>query len=157
MSYIIGINPDSVTEDQEWKLGTLGQDYNGDIYQYVQADATGFSAGDAVIISEANVADQADTTASAPGTGQGLPVGVPTADFTASYYGWVKRYGTVTNLNVATSAAAHTALNTTGTAGRLDDDATAGAEAINGLTTTAAASSNAAAAILLWPYVGRTL
>ena len=157
MSYIKGFDVDQTTTTQEFNLGTIAQNFNGDWYQYVQADATGWSAGDVVIISEANVGDQATTTTSAPGTGQGLPVGVSVVDFAASEYGWIKRYGTVTNLNVGTSAAVHTILNTTATAGRLDDDATAGAEVIDGITTTAAEASNAAAAILLWPKVGRTL
>jgi len=157
MSYISGFDVSETTTDQQFKLGTLAQDFNGDWYQYIQSDATGFTAGDVVIINELNVGDQATLTASAPGTGQGLPVGVPTVTFAASEYGWIKRTGTVTNLNVATSCAAHTNLNTTATAGRIDDDAGAGSEVINGITTTGAEAANAAAAILIWPYVGRTL
>lgn len=155
--YITGITPTTPSATQDFTLGAFGTTYDGDIYQYIQADATGFSAGDAVIISEAYVGDQATTTSSAPGTGQGLPVGVPEVAFAAGEYGWVKRVGSVSALNVATSCAAHTNLNTTATAGRLDDDATAGAELIQGLTTTGAASSNSASAILNWPFVGATL
>lgn len=155
--YISGINASTTTTDQEFTLGAFGTTHDGDIYQYIQADATGFSAGDAVIISEANVGDQATTTSSAPGTGQGLPVGVPEVAFAASEYGWVKRVGATDALNVGSSCAAHTELNTTTTAGRLDDDATAGAEIIRGLTTTGAESGNSAAAYLNWPYVGSTL
>jgi hypothetical protein len=155
--YITGIQPNRTTADAEFTLGVLGTTSNGKIYKYIRSDATGFSAGDAVIISEANVGDQATTTTSAPGTGQGLPVGVPEVSFTASYYGWVQVYGACAALNVATSCAAHTNINTTATAGRLDDDATEGAEVIEGLTTTAAESSNSAAAFLNFPIVGRTL
>lgn len=157
MSYISGFDPSTTTTTQDWALGTFAQDYNGDWYQYVKADATGWSAGDAVQLSEAHVGDQATTTTSAPGTGQGLAVGVSTVDFAANEYGWIKRYGTVTNLNVGSSCAVHTELNTTASAGRLDDDGSSGAEAVDGLTTTAAESSNAAAALLLWPRIGRTL
>lgn len=157
MGYITGINASKTSTSQEFTLGAFGTTHDGKIYQYIQADGTGFSAGDAVIISEANVGDQATTTSSAPGTGQGLPVGVPEVAFAASEYGWVLRVGATSAMNVGSSCAAHTNLNTTATAGRLDDDATAGAEVIEGLTTTGAESSNSAAAFLNWPYVGRTL
>lgn len=157
MSYIAGFEPTQTDTTAVFSLGTIAQDYNGDWYKYVQADANGFLAGDAVVINASNVGDKADTTSSAPGTGQGFPVGVPTVVFAASEYGWVKIYGAVTNLRVGTGAAIGTILNTTATAGRLDDDATVGAEVIDGIVTTAAEASNAAAAYLQWPKVGRTL
>lgn len=157
MSYLHGFDPSSTTSTPEFALGTYAQANNGDWYVYAQADATGWAAGDAIILSELFVGDQATTTTSAPAAGQGLPVGVSTVAFTASVYGWLKRTGRVTNLNVGTGCAVHTILNTTATAGRLDDDATAGAEVVDGLTTTAAESSNAAAALLDWPRIGRTL
>ncbi|ULQ46946.1 hypothetical protein JN531_001360 [Flagellatimonas centrodinii] len=158
MSFISGFEPTVTTAASEFKLGTVAQDFNGDWYQYVQADATGWAAGDAVILNPSTyVGDQATTTTSAAAAGQGFPVGVATVAFPASEYGWVKRFGAVTNLNVATGAAVATILNTTGTAGRLDDDATAGAELVEGIVTTAAEASNAAAAFLQWPRIGATI
>jgi len=155
--YILGIDPDRVTATSEHNVGSLGADSDGNIWQYVQADGTGCSAGDVVQINESNVIDQATTTTSAPGTGAGQPVGVAKVAFTASYYGWVQRNGIVAAINVASSCAVHTRVNTTGTAGRVDDDATSGAELVEGLTTTAAEASNAAAGVANWPYIGATL
>lgn len=155
--FALGFDPTRVTTEQEFTLGIEVTDHDGDVFRYVQGDSNGVQANDVVIISEAGVVDRCDTTASAPGTGQGLPVGVSETAIAANSYGWVKRKGTVTSINVATGCAAHTQLNATAAAGRVDDDATAGAEVIDGLTTTAAESGNLAAGILLYPKVGRTL
>ena len=59
----------------------------------------------------------------------------------------------------ATLAAAYTLINSTGTAGQLDDDATAGAEVIDGIALDAAVGGAAATAagFINWPKVGRTL
>lgn len=155
--YITGIDPSTTSTSAQFKLGALGTTFDGKVFQYVQADGTGFSAGDAVVLTSAFVGDQATTTTTAPGTGAGKAIGVPTVAFAASEYGWVQRYGAISALNVGSSCAVYTILNSTATAGRLDDDATAGAEVIDGIVTTAAESSNSAAAFLQWPKVGRTL
>lgn len=157
MSFIIGADTSATSTTALHSLGSLTQTDDGKIYEYVQADGTGCSAGDCVIISEAGVIDQATTTSSAPAAGQGLAAAVAEIAFAASAYGWVLVKGATAALNVGSSCAVHTNLNTTASAGRLDDDATAGAEVIDGITTTGAESGNSATAYVHYPKVGRTL
>jgi len=157
--YILGIDPNLVvasTGVPPFKLGQVGFDADGKGYQFVRANGT-LSVGNVVQIDELGDATPATTTTSAPGTGQGLPVGVVVVALADNEWGWVQRYGVVGSISVGTSCAVHTIVNTTATAGRVDDDATAGAEVVNGLSTTAAEASNLAAGILDWPIIGRTL
>jgi hypothetical protein len=89
---------------------------------------------------------------------RGLLVGVPAVDIAASSYGWVQIKGPA-NLQVLASAAANVRLNTTATAGALDDDGTAGSKDVLGiaLTTARAASQGLAPAMLNYPAVGVTI
>ena len=165
--FITGIDPTervagtgtSSDEGNEFGVKTLGATMDGDgtkLWEYVHAQEA-ITAGAAVLIHETGEAEMVDTTSSAPAAGQGLAVGFATAAFADNEFGWVQRVGVISSILVGTSAAVHTALNSTATAGTLDDDATAGAEVINGVSTTAAESGGAAAAVLDWPRVGRTL
>lgn len=137
----------------EFELGTRMMGAAGKEYVYVQADGA-ITANDVVLITEAFQADQLDTTNSASAFGD--MVGVAGATFADNEYGWVQIKGAC-SVNVGTSCAANTAVNSTGTAGRVDDDATSGAEVVTGLVTTGAESSNVAAAMLNYPSVGATL
>ena len=112
------------------------------------------SAYDVVILDETYQADRLDTTNSAGAIGDLCAVS-PVA-FADNEYGWVQIKGACT-INVATSCAANTKLNSTATAGRVDDDATVGAETVLGLVTTAAESSNTAAGMLNYPMIDATL
>jgi len=154
---MIGYNLDTAVADPEegkgFGLGDVACDHEGKEYVYVQADGA-ITANDVVIITEAYQADQIDTTNSNGALGD--RVGVAAHDFADDEYGWVQVKGPCT-INVGSSAAANTKLNTTATAGRVDDDATAGAETIHGLYTTGAESSNEAAGILIYPFVDATL
>lgn len=144
----------SLDEGKGFGLGDRYCDDSGNEYLFVQANGA-ITANDVVIIDEAYQADQADTTNSAGALGD--RVGVAAATFADDEYGWVQVKGTCT-INVGSSCAANTKLNTTATAGRVDDDATAGAETIHGLYTTGSESSNAAAGILLGdPHIDATL
>jgi hypothetical protein len=160
MAYLMGIDPTAVyaaTDTQvDFAVNSIGVDSDGKAYQFVRANGA-IAVGDVVAIDEVGDADQVTTTVSAPGTGQGLPCGVAVVALADNEWGWVQRQGVVAAVNVGTSAAAHTVLNTTATVGRLDDDATAGSEVVEGITTTAAEASNSAAGIINWPYIGRTL
>lgn len=161
MQPIFGIDPTEVWDDSAgdvpgFTLGTLGIDDDGKVYEFARANGA-LSVGDVAAIDESGDASPVTTTVSAPGTGQGLKAGVVLAALADNDWGWMQRVGPVDAVNVASSCAAHTELNTTGTGGRLDDDATAGAEVVEGLTLTEAESSNSAAGILNWPYIGRTL
>ena len=141
----------------EFEVGTRHEDENGKEYVYVQADAGGATgAGYVVLVDESYAADMIDTTNSATGFGQ--IAGVATAAVAASEYCWVQIFGPA-DIRVAASCAANTAINTTGTAGQLDDDASVGAEVIDGITLTTAngGSAGTAAGFLTYPRVGATL
>ena len=142
----IGVHP-------PFALGTRMKGAGGAEYVYVQASGV-ITANDVVIIDENFQADQIDTTNSAGAVGD--KAGVAAATFADNDYGWAQIYGACT-INVGSGCAANIKLNTTGTAGRVDDDATAGAETILGLVTTAAESGNAAAGMLNYPMIDATL
>lgn len=125
----------------------------GKDYVYVQATSA-LAANQAAFVDEDFTAVPVTTT---NGTYGGV-VGVPEVAIAASSYGWVQTYGNC-NVNVAASCAADVRLNTTATAGRIDDDGTTGAKVINGvkLNTARAASAGDAPAFLNFPTVGATL
>ena len=154
---LIGVDFDVPTTDAEFGLGDCTKGADASEWVYVQADAGGITgAGYVVLIDEGYAADMIDTTNSASGRNQ--MVGVASAAFSASQYGWVQVRGTC-DIRVAASAAANTVLNTTATAGQLDDDATTGAEVIDNLTLTTAngGSAGTAEGVLTGPVVGATL
>ncbi len=130
-------------------------------FVYVQAaTSTALTVGQVVGISAAGVATPLTTTNSAPGQSVGRRVGVVVTAVSSSasaQYVWVQVWGAGTVLTAA-AAAIYTQLNTTATAGAVDDDATASSEVVDGLSlTTAAGSATTTAAFLNFPYVGRTL
>jgi hypothetical protein len=73
-------------------------------------------------------------------------------------YGWVQVAGQAP-VNIAASAIANTRLNTTATAGRVDDDGTTGAKVIERaiINTTQGGAAGVAEATLSYPTVGATL
>lgn len=166
MTQIIGIMPDKIaaaTASPEFRLGTIaGYDHptngyqefvygraNGAVTQfYACVGATGF---DFAMVS---------TTNSAPGeSGFGSRVGAAQATLADNEYGWFQVYGRGTVRTLA-SAAKGTRLNTTGTAGALDDDGSASSEVVNGLvllTATGGAAANNADAMFSYPTIGATL
>ena len=161
--YVMGIDPTATSSSAQFSVGQLGANVTSagvKIYMYVKADGTGVTGDGYVcdIDGSTFVASMSSTTTTAPGTGQGKSVGVARAALTASYYGWLQVYGAGT-VRVAASAAAYTNLNSTATAGQIDDDATAGAEVIDGIALDAAngGSAGTAAGWINWPRVGRTL
>lgn len=162
MSYVIGITPSLVwtsTETPPYRPGQRGKDDDGNEYLFVQADSGGVTQYYAAVVTSTSfVVDMIDTTNSAPGAQAGGIVCVPQVAIAASGYGWGLICG-VGSVSTAALAAKGTLLNTTATAGQLDDDATVGAEVINGIALTAATGGNAAATVayLTYPTVGRTL
>ena len=161
--YISGIDPTDVSSTAKFTVGTIGWNMTSagpKGYIYVQDSGSGIT-GDgyvALVDGSAFTAVMASTTTSAPGTGAGKLAGVARAAFTASYYGWLQIFGAGT-VRTAASCAAYTVINTTATGGQLDDDATAGAEVIDGIVLDTATGGSAAstAGFLNWPKVGRTL
>ena len=156
--YITGIDTSLVvasTGVPAFAVGSRGADSAGKEYVYVHANGVAV-VGDVMIIDEAYEADQLSATTSAPGTGAGLPLGVAIVALADNEWGWVQIYGAVAAINVGTSCAVHTILNSTATVGRIDDDSGAGLEDLVGITTTGAEASNLAAGILNYPIVGIT-
>lgn len=102
----------------------------------------------------------ASVTSTSPGvSGPGSRVGVAQVALADNQYGWFQIYGRGPVRTLA-SAARGTRLNTTATAGALDDDGTAGSEQIFGIVLTTATGGAAATnenGVLNYPVVGVTL
>lgn len=150
----IGANATRTTTTAEFSVGTRAFGKDGSEWVYVQANGA-IVAADVVLVDEDWQADQIDTTNSASNRGQ--RVGVAGIAFADNEYGWIQVGGVCDAINVATSCAASAVLNSTATAGRVDDDASVGAEVIEGLYLTAAESSNRAPGVLTQPHIGATL
>lgn len=163
MSNTLGIDPTRVTAAAEFLLGQRAEvttSTGRKEYIYVKADGTGIT-GDAYVCdidSSTFIASMSTTTTTAPGTGAGKLVGIARAAFTANYYGWLQIYGSGT-ARVLANCAAYTLLNSTATAGCLDDDATISSEVIAGIALDVAngGSTGNVAAWIQYPRVDRTL
>lgn len=164
MTYITGVDPTETHADSDPQhlVGSRGMNVTSDgVKEYIYVHANGAITGEGYVCLIENdfEADMINTTNSAPGSGQGLPVGVPQVAFSDNEYGWLQVLGD-TNVRVSASAAAATELNTTGTDGELDDDGSAGAEVVNGVALHTAEGSGSAAIVaghINYPIVGRTL
>lgn len=164
--FLIGIDPSTSypapgpgVQPPTFNVGVLGADSLGNIYRFVRSDATGLTAGFACIVNVNNVASMVTTTNAAPGTGSSRPVGVAMATVPANGFGWICVHGNAIPTRVLASCVLGTRLNTTATAGALDDDGGVGSREITGIAlqvTNGGAAANVLAQIV-WPYVGRTL
>jgi hypothetical protein len=163
----IGISKADVvaaTGTPQFRLGTVGgyDDPTNGYQEFVYGRANGAITNVGYVCVEATGFDflMATTTSTAPGQqGPGSRIGVAQAVLADNEYGWFQIYGKGSVRTLA-SAAKGTKLNTTATGGVLDDDASAGAETIDGLvlgTATGGAEATNADAILSYPAVGRTL
>lgn len=164
---IIGISKSQVTvatSTAAFKLGTVGG-YDDPTYGYqefVYGRADGAVTGAGYLCVEETGFDfaMASTTTTAPGAaGYGSRVGAAQAAMADNEYGWFQIYGKG-SLRTLASAAKGTRLNSTATAGAVDDDGTAGAEAIAGLvigTATGGAAATNTDAIFSYPSVAETL
>lgn len=162
----IGLTPDAVktsTEGPEFKLGTIGEVSSSDgkkVYLYVQATEAITAAGYLCVVKTGFTVEMVDTTATTAGTaGFGSAVGAAQAAIASSGYGWIQVYGKG-SLRTLASCARGTRLNSTATAGAVDDDGSAGSEAIFGLvlgTATGGAEATNADAYFNYPSVGTTL
>lgn len=126
-----------------------------------QAEANAVAAGLVCVEGPSNVWTRITTANTAAGQlgGHGSRVGAAAGTLAASGYGWFQIYGKGT-INTLALAAVGTRLNTTATAGAVDDDGTATSRAINGLvlkTATGGAQANNADARFTYPTVGVTL
>ena len=166
-SAVIGISKDQVTAATAvpaFRLGTVGgyDDPTNGYQEFVYGRADGAVTGLGYLCVEATGFDfaMATTTNTAPGaSGFGSRVGAAQAALADNEYGWFQIYGKG-SLRTLASAAKGTRLNTTATAGAVDDDGTGGAEAIVGVvlgTATGGAAATNADAIFAYPSVGTTL
>lgn len=148
----------------DFRLGTVfGYDDPTNGYQewvYGRADGAVTAAG--YLVGEETGFDfkMVTVTTTTPGTaGYGTRVAGAGAVLADNEYGWFQIYGKGSARTLA-SAAKGTRLNTTATAGAVDDDAGSGSEAIFGLvlgTATGGAEATNADAIFSYPTVGTTL
>jgi hypothetical protein len=166
-SAVIGISKDQVTAATAvpaFRLGTVGgyDDPTNGYQEFVYGRADGAVTGLGYLCVEATGFDfaMATTTNTAPGaSGFGSRVGAAQAALADNEYGWFQIYGKG-SLRTLASAAKGTRLNTTATAGAVDDDGTASAEAIVGVvlgTATGASAATNADAVFAYPSVGVTL
>jgi hypothetical protein len=161
---IIGMDVTDVTTTLDFALlarGAVDSQSGVKEYTYVSFPAsTALAVGDVVLVSSLGAAAAATLTTTTPANAAGPRVGVvvtAVASNASVQYGWVQIYGP-SSINVAASAVLNTQLNSTATSGRLDDDATAGSEVIDGVRLSATAgSAGVYAAYLNYPFVGRTL
>lgn len=160
MTAFVGANTaDTYTAAQMTQMGkgfSLGERYvdsSGNEWIFVQA-ATALAQYDVASISSAFAASALSTANDA----RGNIVGVAGVAFASGEYGWLQVKGTG-QMNVLASCAANARVNTTATAGSLDDDGTAGSMQVQGayLSSARAASNGPAPAILNYPYIDVTL
>jgi len=153
---LIGAGATRTTPGQEFALGEVARGDKGTEWIYIQA-ASAIAQYDAVQIDENFSAQPASTTTT--DAARGDMIGIAQTAIASGEYGWIARRGTGLKVNAGASCAANTALNSTGTAGQLDDDASVGAEAIDGIVLSAANGGAAGPVdcILNSPDIGATL
>lgn len=150
MQNAVGFRSDDAQTDPRFKLGTRVNGDDGTSWVYVQADGAVTGAGYVCQVTRGFQATELSTSNDTAGE----MVGVAGAALADNEYGWVQVYGPA-SIRVAASAAANAVLNTTATAGQLDDDQAVGSFDINGviLTTANGASAGTAEGVLNWPTV----
>lgn len=121
-------------------------DAKGSRFMYVQADGAVTGPGYVVSIDPTGQAVMVSTSNDA----RGNPIGVAVVAMADNEYGWVQIKGPC-QVRVAASAAANARLNTTATAGQIDDDGTSGAFPIEGLVLTTANGVSAGLAPAIMP------
>jgi hypothetical protein len=145
----------TATTSEQGKGFALGDRYvdgAGNEYIYVQYGTGGATANFVVSISAAHAAVMATSTLSL----YGERIGVAMATAVANDFGWAMCYGAT---NVQTElATVNTEMQTTATAGVIDDATTGGTKRLLNITLTTARTGSAglAPAILTYPTVGTT-
>jgi hypothetical protein len=160
MTTLIGVDilnsvtASELTQGKGFGLGDRHIDQTGNEYVYVQAGVGGITANFVATIDEAYAAVMVSTSNDA----RGDLLGVAPVTIAASSFGWVQVKG-VCNVQVAASCAANVRLNTTATAGQLDDDGTAGSITCDGifLTTARGAGAGTAPAVMNYAIQGVTI
>lgn len=138
---------------QQFNLGQRAMGDVGGEFVYVKYAGT-LAAGDFVVIDkDYNVAGLTTTNGL-----RGMRVGVVRVAGTSVNWGWVQIAGGVPG-RTAAAIAANAQLNTTATAGAIDDDATVGSKRIDGIyiPTAAAGATTNTEFHLNYPVIGATL
>lgn len=129
---------------KKFRLLTRKKDYSGNEYVYLKGVAS-LAAGDAVVFDEAGATARLSTS-----TAVGQPVAVAmAANTSATNYSWFQIYGLATVTAGTVSADAY--LQSSGTAGSVDDTTTAG-KTIVGATSASATASGFITAWISYPY-----
>jgi hypothetical protein len=130
---------------KKFRLLTRKKDINGYEYVYLKGVAS-LAAGDAVVFDESGTTARLSTS-----TAVAQPVAVAMAAITSTTnYGWFQIYGLAT-VNCAATVAADAYLQSSGTAGQVDD-LTAAGKTIVGATSASAGASNSLTAWLNYPF-----
>lgn len=139
-----------ITDGKSFGLGDRHVNHEGKEYVYVQANGAVTGAGYVCVVDEAYQAAMLSTSNDAGGD----LVGIAIYAFADNDYGWIQVKGPCV-VRVAASAAANVRLNTTATAGQIDDDGTVGSFAITGLIATAAngVSAGTVAGLANYPQI----
>lgn len=154
MNAIVGAdlsNPVSdITDGKGFGLGDRFTGHDGKEYVFVQANGAITGAGYVVVLDENYQAAMLSTSNDAAGE----HVAVAPYAFADNDYGFVQVKGPC-DIRVAASAAANAQLNSTATAGQIDDDAAVGSFDITGaiLTTANGASAGTAAGLVNYPSI----
>jgi hypothetical protein len=125
---ITGANPLQIDTTRQHRLGQIGRGVNGAEFEYVQFGSASIIEGHLLAI-DINYLATHVTTAASP---RGQRCGIARGTATTGQFGWVQRQGQAP-VRVLANAAANARLNTTATAGILDDDGTAGSKHIEGV------------------------
>lgn len=144
----------AITQGKAFGVGDLYTDGSGKEYVFCLAGST-VVAQDVVYWVPGTFTASTLSTAN---DARGNNAGVANVAVTSGDYFWAQVVGSTT-ANVLASCAANVRLNTTATAGKLDDDGTVGSMQVQGIYLTAAngGSTAAVACILTNPYVDATL
>src|SRR5690349_10188375 len=130
---------------KRFRLLTKKTDIAGNVYIYLKGVAS-LAAGDAVVFDEAGATARLSTS-----TAVAQPVAVAMAANTAATtFSWFQIYGKAT-VNCAATVGADAYLQSSGTAGQVDD-LTAVGKTIVGMTSASAGASNVLTAWLDYPF-----
>ncbi len=155
VGHLIGADTQAVDTKARFALGETVELEKGGEAVYLKASAAFAGEGYVGVVAPDLTIAPASLTTTA--TAFGARVAVAQAAVGENEYGWFVWKGE-SQVRVAASCAANVAINSTATAGQLDDDGTAGSEVIEGVVLQAAraASAGNALATLVNARVGAT-
>jgi len=152
-AYMGSLSAADVLAGKGHKLGSLYTNHEGKVFVFVKASAA-IAANDTCTFDETYQTVVAPISESNDAIGD--KVGVAPAAIASGEYGWLQVYGAAT-VRTAAATAANVKLNTTATAGAVDDDNASAVGIFGMVLTTAAGSATTAPAMLNWPYQDLTI